>query len=558
LERQTADKETMARIADFCRLFGFAQSKRIRVDDGISAWKGLNATPEHELGQFIREANQGLILPGDCLLIENYDRLSRQDPWASVSLVNDLRQLGIHVGRLDTMKILRCDSTDVGDFFEAVGEFYRGHSESNAKSYRNSSAWRRKREAAREGKGIITRRLPGWVREENGQLVLIEERAAVIRRIFDLAGAGCGGRAIRRRFLEEKVPPFGERHVRDNRRRSAFSGHWTVSYIQSILSDRRALGEHQPRDSEGNPSGSPIPDYYPRAVSDEAWSLARAGARERRVRGGRVTADVNVFQGLWKDARSGDGYMVRKEMGKGKPYYSMHSQAPRRSGGHAFSFLLEPFERAVLTALREIDPREILHGDRGPDETLALGKQLSAVESELAEATADMDANGFSPTIAKRVRSLEDRQRATVAALAAAREKNAHPLSETWGQAQTLIGALATAPDRRDARLRLRSAIRRICSSIWLLVVPRARNRLCAVQIWFAGEERHRDYLILRRPPHGSRWGTTKGLTCFWSLADVIKPGELDLRKREDAAALERALLAVDLEKLTADASRER
>jgi DNA invertase Pin-like site-specific DNA recombinase len=114
LERQTqADMET------FARRFGFTISKRILVDDGVSAWKGLNATPKHELGQFLANARRGVITPGDCLLLENYDRLSRQDPWAAIGLVGELRQLGIHIGRLDRMKLLRCDSTDPGDFLEA-------------------------------------------------------------------------------------------------------------------------------------------------------------------------------------------------------------------------------------------------------------------------------------------------------------------------------------------------------------------------------------------------------------------------------------------------------
>ena len=39
----------------------------------------------------------------------------------------------------------------------------------------------------------------------------------------------------------------------------------------------------------------------------------------------------------------------------------------------------------------------------------------------------------------------------------------------------------------KEARLRLRSALRRVVSEMWLLVVPRGhRNRLAAVQVYFA------------------------------------------------------------------------
>src|SRR5262249_37294430 len=158
----------------------------IRVDDGVSAWKGLNASPDHELGKFLTDAKGGTVRPGDCLLIENYDRMSRQDPWAAISLVNDLRQMKIHVGRLDTMKLLRYDSTDTGDFFECAIEFMRGHSESNAKSMRNKAKWRRNRQEARENGTPITNRLPAWVRMVKGRLVLDEQKATVVRRIFQM------------------------------------------------------------------------------------------------------------------------------------------------------------------------------------------------------------------------------------------------------------------------------------------------------------------------------------------------------------------------------------
>jgi DNA invertase Pin-like site-specific DNA recombinase len=158
LVRQVAEADD--KIQEFCRLFGFAQSPRVRVDDGVSAFEGLNASSSHELGKFLIEAQGGVIRPGDCLLIVNYDRLSRQNPWAAISLVHDLRQFKIHIGRLDKMKLLRHDSTDVGDFFEAAIEFLRGNSESTMKSFRNGNAWNRKRRLTRDKGTPLTRRLP--------------------------------------------------------------------------------------------------------------------------------------------------------------------------------------------------------------------------------------------------------------------------------------------------------------------------------------------------------------------------------------------------------------
>src|SRR5262245_3349091 len=209
LKRQTTDDATAAARAEFCRLFGFALGKRVRVDDGVSAFAGLNASPEHALGQFLAEARRGLVPPGDCLLIENYDRLSRQNPWAAIALVSELRGLRIHVGRLDRMKLLRYDSDDPGDFFEAAVEFLRANSESAAKSVRNGAAWARRRRAARDRKQVLTRQLPGWVKAEGDWLVVVPGRAEVVGRIFELSAAGYGLYAIRKQLDADEVPAFG-------------------------------------------------------------------------------------------------------------------------------------------------------------------------------------------------------------------------------------------------------------------------------------------------------------------------------------------------------------
>jgi hypothetical protein len=537
LHRQTVSPETDAKIKEFCRLYGFTPSKRILVDDGISAWKGLNATPNHELGKFIGEANRGLIQPGNCLLVEILDRISRQDVWAAMALVNDLRQLKIHIGRLDRMKLLRYDSNDIGDFFESAVEFSRGNSESEAKSYRNKAKWQHRRQEARSSGETITRRLPAWVEEKDGRRVLISHRADIIRHIFDLAASGRGLYAIMRKLTNAGIEGFGP------------SGRWSVSYLGLLLSDRRVLGEFQPRlgsKGKGQADGEPIKDYFPRVIADDLWYKVRQGAEQRWRRPGKVTQDVNVFQGLIKGARDDASYVVGSE-GHKRAYRTLRSTAPRSASGKAFSFPLATFEGAIFSHLREIDPHEILNGDSGPDETIALAGELARVEASIATLNADMDEHGESPALMKRVRDKEVQQRELSAKLAEARQKAAHPLSESWGEAQTLLEALDAAPDQEEARLRLRAALRRIVDEIRLLVVSRGRDRLAAVQIWFAGGERQRSYLILHKPPKANAASRTEGGMWCLSLVDVADPAELDLRRQDDVLAMQEILAEMDL-----------
>jgi DNA invertase Pin-like site-specific DNA recombinase len=537
------ERQTTAALAEFCKRFGFALSKTVLVDDGVSAYKGLHLSPGHQLGRFLADARKGRVPPGDCLLIENYDRLSRQDVWAATALIAELRQLQIHVGRLDRMKLLRCDSTDPGDFFEAAVELMRGNSESEAKSLRNGAAWDRKRRAARESGKLVTRQLPAWVENHGDKLSLIPSRAAVVKEIFALAAAGYGRVSIVKRLTADGVPPFGEVVIREGRKRSAHSGRWTAPYVSRILCDRRAVGEYQPCGKGRKPEGPPVPGYFPAAVSEEEFWAAQAG---RQARGGkrqtRQGKHVHLFSGLLVNARNGDSYIASSKPGRVLiSYGSLEGRSP------SWSFPLPIFEKAVLSLLREVSPAEVLgNGDNG--DLAALSGEWERLEASLAALGADMDANGESPTLLARVRQKEARQRELAPLLAAARQKAAHPLSESWGEAQSLAAVLESAPDPQDARLRLRACLRRIVESVYLLVVPRrprGRDRLCAAQFHFAGGGR-RDFLIFYRVPGFHREAG------WWakSFAAPAGVGDLDLRRPADAKRLERLLAGLELNAL--------
>ncbi len=194
---------------------------------------------------------------------------------------------------------------------------------------------------------------------------------------------------------------------------------------------------------------------------------------------------------------------------------------------------MEAFENSLLCRLREVDPREVLGtGDDGPDEVMALSGELAAVEAKIAELEAEL-LNGDVAALARVLRQRESRKAELARQLAQARRKAASPLGEAWAEAHTLLDAVSNAPDPEGARLRLRSAVRRIVSGVWLLVVPRGAHRLAAVQVHFAGGAR-RDYLIHVKGGGNHR----KGGCRVASLADAVPAAAQDLRDRAAAARL--------------------
>jgi DNA invertase Pin-like site-specific DNA recombinase len=509
-------------------------------DLGKSAYTGQHRkNPDrHALAAFLKLVEGGKVQRGSYLIIENLDRLSREHIQPALLLALNLLQAGIRIVQLRPVEMIFDDKSDTLPVMMMMMELSRGHGESAIKSERVGAAWAERKRKARNGE-VLTHRLPAWVQERSGKLVPIPARTAVVKKIFALAASGYGHAAIVKKLTEENVPAFGP------------SGHWSRSYVAIILKDRRALGELQPRKRDGRIDGSPIPNYYPQIVSEDEWDAARAGATRRRQAMGRSTKHVDVFAGLIRNARDGDSYYAttRSEGGKHSRVLVNTSAAEGRT--KCYSFPLPTFERAVLSLLFEIDPHEILNGDSGPDESLALAGELARVESKIAELEAEL-LNGDVAALANALRVLEGRKRDLAGQLSEARQKAAHPLSEAWGEAKSLPAILNSAPDPEAARLRLRAVLRRIIDSIFLLVVPRGRDRLAAVQVWFAGSMKHRDYLVLHRPPKANGSARTTGQWWARSLATVVKPGDLDLRRREDARLLEEALAAVDL---SADAS---
>ncbi len=538
--------------ADWCERHGARLDTTLTFQDlGKSAFLGEHRkNPDrHRLAAFLKMVEDGRIPRGSYLVIESLDRLTREHVRAGLMLLLGLIEAGIRIVQLSPSELVYDTGSDEMALMLAIVELSRGHRESKRKSDLIGPAWRRKKAAAREGE-IMTHRLPAWVEERGGKLVLVPAAAAAVRQVFLLAAAGYGVPSIIRKLTAEGVPAIGR------------SGGWTRSYVGLLLKDRRPMGEYQPR-TGGKKDGEPVRGYYPAAVSEDEWFAARAGVKDRTRHRGRLgAAQVNVFAGLLKNARDGDSYIMtgRQSRGPAKEtttFRVLVNGDADQGKGRQFSIPYLPFEKAVLSCLREIDPHDILNGDGEPDDTLVLGGEKAAVETELAEAAAFMDKNGFSATIGRRVTELEARQRDLAARLAEASHRAAHPLYETWGEFKTLAAALDAAPDPEDFRLRLRAALRRIAESMWLLVVPRGKVRLCVVQIYFRGGRR-REYLIYYRPAQRPG-GKPIPAKCPrpWSLADVLKPGDVDLRDPADAAAVAEGLEALDLEALAALESAE-
>jgi DNA invertase Pin-like site-specific DNA recombinase len=547
LRRQTQS------AADWCKRNAITlDTSRNLHDLGRSAYAGSHRTnpDRNALAAFLEMVKQGKIARGSYLLVESLDRLTREHIRPALTLLLNLIEAGVRVVQLKPTEIVYDSDVEPMTLMMALMELSRGNSESRIKGERVGKAWAQKKELARRGESQVgrgpvagmacmTHKLPAWIEERGGTLHLVRTRAAVVKRIYHLAAAGYSATSIVKLFRRDGVPPMGR------------SGAWVRSYISHILSDRRPVGEYQPKNRAQQPDGEPIPGYFPSCITDAEWHAARGMLAGRQFPPTRTTDYVCLFSGLLRDARDGTSY-YRQVAGAAHPHDLLvnrcqDSDLPKRS------FPLAVFEKAVLSLLAEVDPRDVIGGIAEPDETSSLAGEIAHVEAKIAELEAEL-LQGNVAAVAKVLRQQEARLKELHAKLAEARQKAAHPLKDSWADTKTLVSVLEDAEDVTDTRLRIRAALRRIVESIWLLIVPRGIIRLAAVQVNFIGGAR-RDYLIVHRPAKANKTKRTEG---GWQARSITWPAQgskkrlgrakdLDLREREDASALEAALQTIDL-----------
>ncbi|MCD9816644.1 recombinase family protein [Bradyrhizobium japonicum] len=241
-------------------------------DIGVSAYKGKNLA-SGAFGRFLEAVRDGQIEKGSYLLVESFDRLSRQEPVIALKPFIEIVEAGLVLVTLDDERVFR-GNISFEDLIVSIAKMSRANEESARKSDRLSQAWRSKR--ASIGQKKLTARCPSWLRltADRTGFDVIEERAAIVRRIFDEAASGIGTFTIVRRLNKERVPTFMGK------------GGWQNSTVNKILSSAAAIGAFQPNRMEGGkrtPDGDPIRNYFPRIVRQSAFEAAQRGRLERKT-----------------------------------------------------------------------------------------------------------------------------------------------------------------------------------------------------------------------------------------------------------------------------------
>lgn len=288
-------------------------------DLGISAFRGANAETGM-LGDFLAAVKSGAIERGSYLLIESLDRLSRNTPRKAVRLLESICDEGITLVTLADGKIYTQDvlDSDPMAFMWAFMVAIRANEESEMKARRLKAAWKSKRDKAAEKP--LTSRCPAWLSLDKGaeSFVVIEERAAIVRRIFDMMLEGLGKEAIAETLNREGVPCFGR------------GMHWHRSYIHKLAENPAVVGTLVPHEHlhiEGKQvrkALEPVAGYYPAIIDPETFQRVQSLRVGTSPAVNRKPGAVNLLAGLARCPGCG-GSMTRVSKGSrkkaGQPYY---------------------------------------------------------------------------------------------------------------------------------------------------------------------------------------------------------------------------------------------
>lgn len=430
------------------------------IDRGRSGFHGKNRKPTSALTHFLELVKRGRITQGSILIIENIDRLSRQDVDTAHDLFRSIIRAGVWICTRTPFRIYKGDKdASFMDLLEPIWIMYCAHMESLKKSQRAAGAWEAVRRRARETKESH-HRPPCWLRCVGHGFEVDPAKLALVQRVAQLSREGMGAGEIACLMTSEGQPNLGR-----NRQWSRYS-------IRGVLRSRNLIGEYQPRrlvDGRMVPDGPPITGYYPPALTEEQFIQTQAALDGRkRTRGRHAHYSVNLFTGLVRDAVSRGTLGLCHDARSGARYLVV-------TRCRALRIPYKGFEQAVLEALVALRPEDVLDPALRLDareiriaeltaRILALGHRQAELQVALADPK--RDGSAILPVLDRVSDDLKASAQERDRLQLETRSGRAEALTETqtlWGMRQQVAGDERVALDRR-----IRAALPAVVSEIWV------------------------------------------------------------------------------------------
>jgi DNA invertase Pin-like site-specific DNA recombinase len=251
----------MEKTEAYCIKNNIELSKKRYQDLGISAYR--NAT-RPSLDDMFAAIESGAIKPGDYIILEALDRLSRRGIDATTRLTSDILKSGVKIVILQDEQVL--DETSVDDLVAVIRIAVAadiGHKESKQKSLRVQSAKNAQKEKAKN-KEFIAKKPVFWLsKNKSNDGYVFNDKKELIELVVSLREQGVGFHkiAIYLNTNNKYKPPRAK--------------HWSDQTIRQFILSPALYGAYQVGkvvDGKFNPDRDGlVQNYFPAIVSFSRW-----------------------------------------------------------------------------------------------------------------------------------------------------------------------------------------------------------------------------------------------------------------------------------------------
>lgn len=367
-------------------------------DVGVSGFSGVHRE-KGRLGLFFESLRSNSLDHKAVLLVENLDRLSRQDPLTAMLQFAEILKYGIEIHTLFDGQIYTKDkvSSDMGLLMLSVGQMMRAYDESKTKSRRLSAAWEKKRN---DRSRILTSKSPSWIKPTRNSegvvssFTLIEAQANVVRSIFELTiERNMGSYAITRHLNSNPG-----RYPKSDKDLRSGSNEWSESFVKKVLKSPTVFGQFQPMkmvDGLRIPACDPINDYYPAVISEADFKLAQERIHQRTIngRGRKGKRFPNLFTGLLKCSKCKSSLRYRDRGTGPKATVTLQCSAAlqNRKKCNAKAVKYQAFEDLFFSVISDLSLTASLESQTAKEHVRKLELKVVDEKSDLKRLTTKLD-----------------------------------------------------------------------------------------------------------------------------------------------------------------------
>ena len=273
-----------------CKEHGWILANQTFADFGVSAFRGKNRL-KGDLATFVKLVAEKKLLPNPVLILEQWDRFSRQDIEESEAAVMDLLRAGVAIYiTFGNRTFTKSSTKELGHRIEIMVALKAAYEYSANLSKRISEGWNKKKQRLTKDGTAYRAKPPGWLKwnEQTQAYIAIPEKVQSLERLFALALAGHGVRNITKHLNQEGVERIG--NYNGNKTKSV---RWSNVVVANLLHSTKPMGLNDNLD--------PPVKMFPEVIKPKVWYAAKALNDSRRTNHyyGRGSGDAkNLFAGV--------------------------------------------------------------------------------------------------------------------------------------------------------------------------------------------------------------------------------------------------------------------